>query len=1002
MEREPGKGNGHARRDTPRESNPRRFEIGAFLSLFAGRRPRVSARLAHHEILPPRDGRIAGSQRLAPETATALRHLGIEGLYEHQADALAASREGRNVVVATPTGSGKTLIYNLAALEISHRDPEARALYLFPLKALAQDQLRTLTRLTAALTGGGDLRAAIYDGDTPDAERRKLRKSPPHILISNPDMLHVGLLPFHDRWVEFFRRLKLVVVDELHAYRGIFGSHALQLFRRLRRVAHHYGSDPRFVATSATIHNPSELAEALTGVPFEMIDRATSPAPRRHFLVLDPISSYLTVSVDLLIASIELGLKTIVFTPARKLTELIYQWAARDRPALRNRISAYRAGFLPEERREIEQGLAEGSLDGVVSTSALEMGIDIGGLDCCILVGYPGTLTATFQRGGRVGRTDREAVIALVSGQDALDQFFVNHPDRLFTMAFERAHVDPANPYIAESHVACAAAELPLAANDPFLSGPAFRGALDRLQERGELLRQVQTGLWVSNRRLPHRGVGLRSIGETYTISETDRHEVIGTMGAIRAKAEAHPGAIYLHRGATYEVTRLDLENHRIEVREADVPYYTMARAEKDTGILSRDRARPSGNCVLRAGRLRVTTRIIAYEKRRTANRSLLSTHELDLPPDIMETMGTWIEVEPAIREAAREAGLHYMGGLHGIEHALKAVFPLYILCEPFDLGGICLPEHPEIGKGAIFVYDNVPGGIGLAEKAYDVMDEALAATLQLVADCPCDDGCPACIHSGRCGAGNYPLDKAASIRILRMLTNTDPIPVAARAETPEPRFAPEPAAAARPAAPRILYFDLETQRTAEEVGGWDNAQLMRLSIGITWDSSTGEFGVYDERHVEDLLAALKAADLVIGFNNHGFDYRVLGAYTGLDLRDAIHSFDMLEDLKGRLGHRVSLDHLLRVNLGHGKSADGLQAVAWWKEGRRDEVVSYCKDDVAGTRDLFLLGAREGRVRIQRERLGEVEVAVNWGEVLSATSAGTRPASDKRPLPVVR
>jgi DEAD/DEAH box helicase domain-containing protein len=857
-------------------------------------------------------------------------------------------------------------------------DPEARALFVFPLKALSQDQRKGLLEDLAAL-GADDPEAhvAIYDGDTPQARRKRIRRDPPNVLITTPDMLHLGILPHHASWEPFFRGLGLVVLDELHTYRGVFGCHVAQVMRRLDRVARHHGARPRFVCASATVANPGELGAALTGRRPRVVESDGSARTRRHVLLMNPQASPYTTASRLFRLAVGRGLRTIAFTKARRITELMHQWVTQADPRLAPRVSSYRSGFLPEERREIERRLFSGELGGVISTSALEMGIDVGGLDVCLLVGYPGSQIATWQRAGRVGRT-REALVALVAQPDALDQYLVTHPRSFFDRGFEHAVLDPDNPDVAAAHLPCAAAEVPLRAGEAWLERPGPQRALPALAEAGELLQSEDGRCWFASRRLPHRAVNLRQAGASYTIAVAgapgERPRVVGSIGSANVFVECHEGAIYLHHGRAYRVRRLDLDERSVTVEEADVPWYTRALSEKQTEILSRERTRERGPLRVVQGRVKVTTRVTGYERRRVRGQELLGTEPLELPPTSFETTSVWLEVPDPLFDAVAGEGRHGMGSLHAIEHAALSLFPLFALCDRFDVAGISTTRHPQVGRPAIFFYDAQAGGLGLAPAVFDRIETLLEATAELVGDCPCESGCPACVHSPRCGNGNRPIDKPGALRALELLLGRAPLPEAlpepaASVEAPPRRalhvLAP-PAPGPEPA-PRIAFFDLETQRSAEEVGGWHNAHLMRLALAVVWDSHLAAFRTFREAEVEGLLASLAEADLVVGFNARRFDYRVLRGYTDRDL-GALPTFDLLDAIHARLGFRLSLGHLGEETLGAAKSADGLQSLAWWREGRVDEIERYCRQDVALLRDLFGHAERQGFLLFRTKR----------------------------------
>ena len=967
--------------------------------------PLYASVLAHHECLPALDAAFANP---FPEALRALAPLlerrGIESLYSHQARALATLEQDRDVALATSTASGKTLVYALATLRRALEDPRARALYLFPLKALSQDQRRGLEADLDAL-GRPDLRVAVYDGDTPATERRRWREEPPTVLITTPDMLHAGILPHHAAWREFFEHLELVVIDELHTYRGVFGAHVAQVMRRLGRVARHHGASPRWVAASATVANPGELAHSLTGRPFDVIEEDGAPRSERDFLLYKPQGSPYTLAARLFREALDHGLRTIAFTKSRIVTELMHSWVIEAQPELDARISSYRAGFLPSERRDIERRLFDGSLSGVIATSALELGIDVGGLDVCILVGYPGSQVATWQRSGRVGRRGR-AAIALVAQPDALDQYLVNHPKVFFERGCEHAVLDPHNPEIAGAHLPCAAAEIPLREGEPWLAEPELRANLALQEEAGGLLRSDLQPEWFAARRHPHRQVSLRQAGSSYAILEERPGDsapaLVGSIGAGNVYAECHEGAIYLHRGRQYHVSELDLEAREVRVRGVRVPYYTRALSEKETEILARTRQRPAGHFQLVEGRVRVTTHITAYERRRVQGQDLLATEPLELPPTAFESTGVWLEMPAEIPFALEEAGRHVMGGIHATEHAALSLFPLFALCDRHDVAGISYTRHPQLGRPAIFLYDSHAGGVGITTSLFDRIEALLEATLQMIADCPCEDGCPGCVHSPKCGSGNRPIDKAASLQVLGMLLGHTSLPALPAPVPEESLAAPEPDAPDDPGSPeppRLVFFDIETQRSADDVGGWHNAKLMRVAVAVSYDSQTGEYRRFCESEVPQLLDQLRAADLVVGFNVLRFDYHVLRGYTNEDL-DALPTFDLLADVHRRIGFRLPMGHLAEETLGIPKSADGLQSLEWWKQGEVDRVAEYCQRDVEILRGLFEHGVREGHLRF-RTRDGErVRLPARWDAaelVERARHGDPYPARRRRP-----
>jgi len=935
--------------------------------------------VVHHEYLPPREASFAEPEEgLAKPLKTVLSGLNIRRLYRHQARAIDFIRRGQSVMVSTPTASGKTLIYSLPVLEQVLDDPASCALYLFPLKALERDQWRALKEMSDFLGPDKIVSSAIYDGDTAPHIRKRIRATPPNILISNPDMLHVGMLAFHESWESFFSRLKFVIIDEVHTYRGIFGSHMAQIIRRLNRVCSFYGSQPRYLLSSATVANPVEFCRKLTGAQPELVDQDGSPAAGRHILFLNPDSSAGITSALLFIRCLQKGYRTIVFTQSRKVTELIHMWVTQMAPELRNRVSSYRAGFLPEERRVIERDMSSGRLLGVISTSALEMGIDVGGLDVCILVGYPGTMINTWQRGGRVGRGDRESLMVLVAQPDALDQYFMRHPNRFFEQGFESAVLDPNNREILKEHIPCAAAEKPLADDDPYFSSVLFPNAFKELEQESLLLRGMDEPLWYPARTKPHRDVNLRSVGDTFTILDVETRRPIGSVDGFRAFKDCHPGAIYLHKATQFKVEALDIKERNIFVSPVEVTYYTRVLTDKETSILEIQRSRPEGNFLVKQGLLKVTEWATGYEKRRIKGQETLSRHQLDLPEQNFETVGIWVEIEDFIKRSVERQKLHFMGGIHAMEHAIIAMFPLLALCDRNDVGGISYPFHPEIGKSAVFIYDGYPGGVGLAEKGFELIGDLLERAHELIASCECEQGCPSCIHSPKCGSGNKPLDKKAARLILELLLGKTPVIEEDLLAEEKVEEIAEVAHEVVENGVRYAVFDLETQRSAEEVGGWRNSHLMRVSVAVLYDSQEDAFLTYYEKDVPRMIERLKTYDLVVGFNIKKFDYKVLEAYARPGELQSIRTFDILEYVHHKLGIRLSLNHLAQCTLKAEKSADGLQALEWFKQGKMDKLAAYCSKDTEITRDLLLYGIKSGYLVFENKDGKMVRLTTRW------------------------
>jgi len=741
-----------------------------------------AGQLAHARFIPPRPARHAV---LTPPPAEPLRQAlarrGIRRLYRHQVEAIRAVRNGEHVVVTTGTASGKTLCYTVPVLEALLNDPQARALYVFPTKALAQDQAGALAELGLAVP------FATYDGDTPSSRRRQVRDTA-QIILTNPDMLHVGILPQHVRWGAVFRHLRYVIIDDAHVYRGVFGSNVANIIRRLRRVCRLYGSAPVFICTSATIGNPEEFAGALLGLPVRVIDDDGSPTGPRWFVLWNPPiidqakarrrSAY-TEGSALFTELVRRGVRTIAFTQARKITELVYRYARAallDRaPDAASRISPYRAGYLPEERRAIERRLFNGDLLGVISTSALELGIDVGGLDAAVLVGYPGTIASTWQRAGRAGRGAEGALVVLIAQEDALDQYLMRNPEYLFERAVEHAVIDPENPYILAGHLRCAAAELPLWDRDAEVFGPRTAELAHILAEHGDLRHRRDRWYW-ARPGYPAGDVEVRAAGgEAFRVVETPGGRIIGTVDGARAFEQLHPGAIYLHQGEPYLVGRLELETRTATVVPTEGDYYTQARSDTDLEILGVTRRRPWGPTIACFGDVEVRTQVTGFVRKRLFTEEILGEEPLDLPEERLQTTALWFGIPAGIDDELRRTGLDLAGGLHAVEHAAIGLLPLFAMCDRWDLGGVSYPTHPEMESPAIFIYEGHPGGVGITEKGYALLDEVMAATLRTIESCPCEAGCPSCIQSPKCGNLNEPLDKVAAIHILRALLGPTP-----------------------------------------------------------------------------------------------------------------------------------------------------------------------------------------------------------------------------------
>ncbi len=740
--------------------------------------PKFSDIIAYHRYIHPIKSS-AGEIMLPAKLKNLLLEKGITKLWSHQVEGIQAVRRKQNVVIMTPTASGKTMIYNLPVIESILKDPQSRALYIFPLKGLEQDQVKELNQLFSNLKmqpppikrERKPLQAAeVYDGDTSPYQRRKIRDRLPNVIFTNPDMIHLAFSPYHAKWAEFFRNLKFIVIDEIHTYHGVFGSNTAHVFRRLRRICRFYGSDPVFIACSATIANPAELAKNLTGLAFKPVIKSGAPQGGKHFVFINPEkNSPYTQATWLFIECLKAGFKTIVFTKSRKITELIYNWTRERIPAYKHLISPYRSGFLPRERREIEKKLFQGTLRGVVSTSALELGIDIGGLDACILVGYPGSIASTWQRSGRVGRRGRDSLIFLVAANDALDKFFMRHPEKFFEESHESAVIDPENTHLLKRHLPCAAAELYLKYDDSVYDIQSLTPVLADLVREQKLNPGRDGNIWFSRNPRPHQDVSIRSIGEPFSI-RLKNGDKIGEVDATRVYKEAFPGAVYLHRGETYRVIDLDIPEKTAFAQKTKAFYYTQHLGDKHTRIISEEKVKKFSSYRSSWGKLCMTEQTTGYVRKRIGSGEPIGRHPLQLPPEVFETEGLWFQIDSSLIDELEKHRFDLEGSLHGAEHAVIKTISLFAICEQNDIGGLSHPRFPEFRKPAIFVYDGCEGGIAFTERAFTNLKNWLQAACQIIKECPCESGCPSCVQDPMCGSANDPLNKDGAYFLLRGL----------------------------------------------------------------------------------------------------------------------------------------------------------------------------------------------------------------------------------------
>ena len=732
------------------------------------------SRLAALQALPERRARLVDMPTwVAPMLSQRLELAGISRLYEHQADAATRIHDGRHTVVATGTASGKSLCYQLPLLQTVLDDDMATALYLSPTKALSRDQVRALRAFRLP-----HVRAAAYDGDLPRGERDAIRRTA-NVVLTNPDMLHVGMLPNHRQWGDFLHRLTLVIVDECHVARGVFGAHVAAILRRLRRVCAYYGAEPTFALASATIGNPAAHATSLVGAPVDEITADAAARPRTVMAMWEPPlideqlqtrRSTLTEASELLAGIASSGRATLAFARSRGGVELLALAARRLADGLE--VRAYRAGLLAEERRAVERGLIDGTIHAVAATDALELGVDIGSLDAVIIVGWPGTAASFWQQAGRAGRRGNEALVVFIGDDNPLDHYLLAYPDRLLGRPLEHARSDVTNPHILAPHIECAAWELPL---DPEADAAWFAPAdLDPLitaaVEQRRLRRRSDRVYW-AGRGSPAARVSIRSsAGPPVTIVERATGTIIGDVDAARAHSSVHEGAIYLHQGRAWRVTELDLAKDVAAVEPDDGTTYTRARSDTDITVLEEQQRRRWGRSVLSYGRVEVTTQVLAYERRHVFTRESLGVTELDLPRQRLVTAAVWLTAPEPVLDAATLGRVRIAGSLHAAEHAGIGLLPLFAMCDRWDIGGVSTPWHPDTGFATIFVYDGVPGGAGITQRAFETDDVWWRTTRDAIAACVCDDGCPSCVQSPKCGNGNEPLDKAGAVALLDAL----------------------------------------------------------------------------------------------------------------------------------------------------------------------------------------------------------------------------------------
>ncbi|MGA3059893.1 MAG: DEAD/DEAH box helicase [Candidatus Bathyarchaeia archaeon] len=741
--------------------------------------PSYKKQIVHIQEIPSKDVCYGELEKPLPENIQNCLLTREIHLYSHQAEAINQVRRGKNVVIVTPTASGKTLAFNIPVLEALTMDPKATALYLYPTKALTNDQLKVLRELEDET--GVQAYPNVYDGDTAQHQRASIRENS-KIILSNPYGLH-QYLPWHYKWRSLLGNLKFLIIDEAHVYRGVFGSNVAILLRRLLRICSYYHSDPQIILSSATIANPEEHAKKLTGKDFEIISNDGAPRGKKSFMFWNPpfIDNTNTTrrsthqeTKDLLTLNITKNLQTLCFTTSRQMAELITRWTREELkrrvPRLANSVTAYRAGYLPQERREIENRLKTKSLIGVVSTNALELGIDIGSLDSVIISGYPGTVISTWQQAGRAGRTNSDSLVTLVAFQNPLDQYFMKHPNDFFGRPHEQAIIDLHNRYITLGHIMCAASELPLIETDKKYFPELFSESIQALEQQN-LIRKTPRGYVYSGTARPAEVVSLESISDK-TVTVTCNGNILETLTLNKAYEEVHAGAVLLHQGETYISEELDLNQLTAKVRQENVNYYTEALKTVDVSVKKTLEEKQNGVAV-GLGELAITEFYHTYITK--TYDEVVERKPLNLPPLAFSTVGMWFIIPEEIKKEIEDRLLDFDGGLHAVEHAMIAMSPIFAMCDRWDIGGLSTRLHPDTGNPTIFIYDGFEGGIGISETLYQNIKPLWEKTLNLIDNCECTDGCPSCIYSPKCGNENEPLDKkAASIILKRLLSKTN------------------------------------------------------------------------------------------------------------------------------------------------------------------------------------------------------------------------------------
>ena len=737
-----------------------------------------SDQLVHWEKIPGRKfipGKLKSD--LSQSMKTVLESKSIDRLYCHQVESIDLALLGRHVIITTSTASGKSLCYNIPVYETLSRDKFSTALYVFPTKALAQDQCKELDLFHNFFK---NVAHGLFDGDTSSVDRSYIRKNS-RLLVTNPDMLHLGVLPHSNLWASFLRGLKYVVIDEAHIYRGVFGSHVANVIRRLRRLCSKYGASPKFILSSATIANPKDLAFNLTGLDVELVNIDGSPSAAKHFIFWNPPfenqdfgtrKSANVESAKLMSELIKRGIKTINFVRGRNQSEILSLYTKNylsDKNKYEaTKIASYHGNYLAADRRDIEKQLFEGELLGIVSTNAMELGVDIGHLDATILTGFPGSVSSSWQQSGRSGRGEQESLSLLVASNDPIDQYIMDYPSAFFGKSVEYSLLSPANPHIQKPHLKCSAYEMPISMGDTEFFGPEMLWSADELTESGSLT--IKSSQWYPSASIsyPAGDVDIRGIGSsTYVLVDKVTGAILETVDETTVYKSFYPGAVHLHKGESFLIAEIDFPANTIYCTQSEVPYYTDSKSLTQISVVNSIGSRHVGNTIVRYGVVNISTDVVSFKRIHKYSNQVITEEKLTLPNISFDTMAVWVDVSQEILERVQSFGFNQFGGLHGFEHLIMSLIPMFAMCHRDDVGGVSSLSHPDTGTPQIFVFDNYPGGVGISELGYEIMEELWARSLNMIQRCLCESGCPACIQFPGCGRNNELLDKKSAKLIL-------------------------------------------------------------------------------------------------------------------------------------------------------------------------------------------------------------------------------------------